>query len=287
MSAPTTLHKPITTTSTYTIRPRVKLEISSNPKFPSSKLISSGEFVSRKSVFLCRSAWRGKFMTGSSSIPAVRGSIGDEGVGALEQEAFVHGSSDFRPNLTATGLESTLNHVSKWLVTALFGAILLWRRDAAALWAAMGSVVNAWLSRILKQMLNQERPVSNLRSDPGMPSSHAQSIFFTAIFAVMSMFEWLGASGVTIILSSLTLAFCSYLSWLRVSQLLHTVSQVVVGAVIGSFFSILWFWSWDAIVLKAFISYLWVRIIIVWGAAGFCLGFLIYIIRALILWEDQ
>ena len=71
-------------------------------------------------------------------------------------------------------------------MTALFGAILLWRRDAAALWAAMGSVVNAGLSRILKQMLNQERPVSNLRSDPGMPSSHAQSISFATIFMILS-----------------------------------------------------------------------------------------------------
>ena len=49
-------------------------------------------------------------MTGSSSIPAFRGSIGDEDIGALEQESFVRGSSDFRPNLTANGLESTLNH---------------------------------------------------------------------------------------------------------------------------------------------------------------------------------
>ncbi|XP_057501484.1 lipid phosphate phosphatase epsilon 1, chloroplastic [Actinidia eriantha] len=287
MSALTTiLHKPIAT-SAYTFLPRVKsLEIVSIPEFPSSKLISSGESVFRKSVSLCRSAWRGKFMTGANSIPAFRGGIGDEGVGALEQESFVRGSSDFRPNLTASGLESTLNHWSKWLVTALFGAILLWRHDAEALWAAMGSVVNAGLSRILKQMLNQERPVSNLRSDPGMPSSHAQSIFFTAIFAVISMFEWLGASGVTIILSSLTLAFSSYLSWLRVSQLLHTASQVVVGAVIGSFFSILWFWSWDAIVLKAFISYLWVRITVVLWAAGFCLGFLIYIIRYWVMDEN-
>ena len=55
-------------------------------------------------------------MTGASSIPAFRGSIDDEGVGALEQESFVRGSSDFRPNLTATGLESTLNH---WVVFSL------------------------------------------------------------------------------------------------------------------------------------------------------------------------
>ena len=71
-------------------------------------------------------------------------------------------------------------------MAALFGAVLLCRHDAEALWAAMGSVFNAGLSTVLKKILNQERPVSHLRRDPGMPSSHAQSIFFNAIFAITS-----------------------------------------------------------------------------------------------------
>ena len=68
----------------------------------------------------------------------------------------------------------------------LFGAVLLGRHDAEALWAAMGSVLNTVLSVALKRVLNQERPVANVRSDPGMPSSHAQSIFFTFSFVVLS-----------------------------------------------------------------------------------------------------
>ena len=64
-------------------------------------------------------------MTGSSSIPSFKGSIGDEGVGALEQEAFVRGSSDFRPNLTATGLESTLNHVVGFFTYYVFVCFIL------------------------------------------------------------------------------------------------------------------------------------------------------------------
>lgn len=75
---------------------------------------------------------------------------------------------------------------SKWLVAVLFGIFLLWRHDAEALWAAMGSVINACLSTILKRLLNQERPVSHLRSDPGMPSSHAQSLFFMTTLAILS-----------------------------------------------------------------------------------------------------
>jgi hypothetical protein len=35
-------------------------------------------------------------------------------------------------------------------------------------------------------MFNHERPAPALRSDPGMPSSHAQSIFYAAVFLVLS-----------------------------------------------------------------------------------------------------
>lgn len=68
-------------------------------------------------------------------------------------------------------------------------------------------------------------------------------------------------------------------SYLRVSQKLHTVSQVVVGAVVGSMFSILWYWLWNAFVLDAFVSSLWVRIIVVLVSAVFCLGFLLHVVR--------
>lgn len=75
---------------------------------------------------------------------------------------------------------------SKWVVAALFGSILLLRHDGAALWAVIGSVSNSALSVALKRILNQERPIATLRSDPGMPSSHAQSISFISVFTVLS-----------------------------------------------------------------------------------------------------
>ncbi|KAK4599860.1 hypothetical protein RGQ29_009777 [Quercus rubra] len=96
-----------------------------------------------------------------------------------------------------------------------------------------------------------------------------------------------GINEITIAIGVLALAFGSYLSWLRVSQLFHTVSQVVVGAVLGTIFSILWYLSWDVIVLKAFIFSFWVQAIVVLGAAGFCLGFLVHVVRYWLRDEDE
>nr|XP_012573696.1 lipid phosphate phosphatase epsilon 2, chloroplastic isoform X3 [Cicer arietinum] len=167
---------------------------------------------------------------------------------------------------------------SKWIVTALFGAFVIWRHDAEALWFAGGSVLNAMLSVLLKQILNQKRP-STLKSDPGMPSSHSQSIFFGVMFIILSSVESLSINAFTITSSCLALALGSYMSYLRVSQKLHTVSQVIVGAFVGSICSILWYWLWNGFMLNAFVSSLWVRIIVILGSAGICLGFLLYVIR--------
>ncbi|KAG8383359.1 hypothetical protein BUALT_Bualt04G0004200 [Buddleja alternifolia] len=196
----------------------------------------------------------------------VGASMSDEGVKAFEEGAFMEGSS-------------------KWLVVALFCAILLWRHDAEALWAAVGAVLNTALSVALKKILNQERPIYTLRSDPGMPSSHAQSIFYTITFLNLSLAEWYGINGLTATLSGLFVILGSYFSWLRVSQQLHTVSQVVVGALLGSVFSILWYWSWNTFVLNLFISFLWVRIVVVLGAIGFCVSFLYHIYQSWIVEE--
>lgn len=60
------------------------------------------------------------------------------------------------------------------------------RHDGLAFWAAMGSVSNFILSITLKHIVKQERPVTEVSSGHGMPSSHAQSIFFALVFMILS-----------------------------------------------------------------------------------------------------
>ncbi|KAH0771068.1 hypothetical protein KY290_015049 [Solanum tuberosum] len=153
--------------------------------------------------------------------------------------------------------------------------MFVWRHDIETLWAICGGVVNACLSTVLKGILNHERPVLTLRSDPGMPSSHAQSIFYTVAFCIISTVEYFGCNGITAVTSVFIIAMGSYFSWLRVSQRFHTLNQVAVGAVLGFCFSIFWFWLWDALLIKAFIAHFWVRVV---GAAGSCVGFLLYVV---------
>lgn len=176
-------------------------------------------------------------------------------------------------------VEAALNRMSKWLVAGSFAFAAIWKRDAEIMWALMGAVANTILSSILKKMFNHERPAPALRSDPGMPSSHAQSIFYAAVFLLLSVFYWLGTNYLAMILGATIIASASYLSWLRVSQRLHTLNQILVGGTVGSAFGALWFALWHLLVREAFYSSMWVQVPVILGSVAFSVAFVVYIIR--------
>ncbi|XP_051193124.1 lipid phosphate phosphatase epsilon 1, chloroplastic [Lolium perenne] len=203
-----------------------------------------------------------------------------------ESDAFLGGDRLAGPRRDAAAseawrvpVEAALNRMSKWLVAGSFAFAAIWKRDAEIMWALMGAVANTILSSILKKMFNHERPAPALRSDPGMPSSHAQSIFYAAVFLVLSVFYWLGTNYLAMILGATTIASASYLSWLRVSQRLHTLNQILVGATVGSAFGALWFALWHLLVREAFYSSMWVQVPVILGSVAFSVAFVVYIIR--------
>ncbi|KAE9612970.1 hypothetical protein Lal_00027695 [Lupinus albus] len=249
-------------------------KISSFPHtFSASKSNLCGGFIPKTATLGRNRFWVSNAMSDS----ALSNNKSNENIQLFEQEAFIDDSTQFCAKFLSPQLESTLNRLSKWIVTVLIGCFILWRHDAEALWFGAGSILNGLLSVWLKRILNQERPTT-LKSDPGMPSSHAQSIFFAAFFVILLSVEWLGLNVFTIFVSGLVLASAAFFSYLRVSQKLHTMSQVVVGAAIGSIFSTLWYWLWNAFLLDAFISSIWVRIVVVLGSAGLCLSFFLFAI---------
>nr|XP_043633470.1 lipid phosphate phosphatase epsilon 2, chloroplastic-like [Erigeron canadensis] len=172
---------------------------------------------------------------------------------AVKQEVVIAIVGDsFYP--TVGMLHVFLNRLSMWCITVAYCGVILSRQDNIALWAVLGFALNIILSKSLKQILNQERPVSEVCSGPGMPSTHAQSISFTVIFSILSIIGWLGLNALSVILSGLVVAVGVYFTWLRVLLRYHTTSQVVAGTIVGSIFSVLWFTNCNAMILKAYNS---------------------------------
>ncbi|KAI3794237.1 hypothetical protein L1987_36866 [Smallanthus sonchifolius] len=165
---------------------------------------------------------------------------GDTAVKAFEHEVLIDGGMEANRR-TDCVLHIALNRSSIWCVAATYCGVVLLRQDDLAPWAITGCVLNILLSFALKQILNQERPVSEVCSGPGMPSTHAQSISFAVVFFIRSIIGWLGLNGLSITVIVPVIAIGAYSSWLRVLLRYHTTCQVVAGAVVGSIFSVLWF----------------------------------------------
>lgn len=116
---------------------------------------------------------------------------------------------------------------TRWLVAGSAAAVLLLRRDAVSISCIAGAIANAIMSKVLKRVLNQERPEGAAVSDPGMPSSHAMSLFFFASYlssALLFWIQWPSAARAACVAGMWAFAVNSA-AW-RVTAGLHTREQV-------------------------------------------------------------
>ncbi|KXZ45760.1 hypothetical protein GPECTOR_51g746 [Gonium pectorale] len=129
---------------------------------------------------------------------------------------------------------------TKWAVSAAVFVVLVVRRDAAVAWCVLGSIIASFLNKALKYVINEQRPANARKDDPGMPSSHANSLAFLGAYTALALGEGsaplsaagMGAAG--ILLLSL------FLTWLRVRLGYHTVPQVLVGYALGAATAVAW-----------------------------------------------
>ncbi|XP_057820258.2 uncharacterized protein LOC131033139 isoform X3 [Cryptomeria japonica] len=110
-----------------------------------------------------------------------------EGEASMEIEPIIEDGAS-NSGTSSRGIGHHINRFSKWVVSAIFAAVVIWRHDAGVIWAVVGSVLNTSNSKLLKRIFKQQRPPSalGLKADPGMPSSHAQSLGYLTLYAALS-----------------------------------------------------------------------------------------------------
>ncbi|KAJ7531911.1 hypothetical protein O6H91_14G064000 [Diphasiastrum complanatum] len=179
-----------------------------------------------------------------------------------------------------------MNKATKWAASGSTAAVVLWRHDDAVMWAITGAVVNAANSKLLKRLINQQRPatVAEVNLEPGMPSTHAQSLAYLGTYAAFGIFEWSGVSLTSLFLAFAILLCASYMARLRVSEGLHTPAQVIVGATLGCASASIWLWMWLAFVQNLTLSFTWARALLFVSFLSSAIGFIVY---ALAKWFHQ
>lgn len=132
----------------------------------------------------------------------------------------------------------SIDRATKWWVSAAVAIITIsFSNETTAVvpFYVTGALVTAAFAKLLKKLINQSRPTTSKKIDPGMPSSHATCSSFLFLSAASSLALKLHDRPV--------LALASFgcvegvgvlLSVLRILNGEHTAAQVVVGYCIGT-----------------------------------------------------
>ncbi|KAL0028901.1 hypothetical protein WJX77_004161 [Trebouxia sp. C0004] len=123
---------------------------------------------------------------------------------------------------------NVINDSTKYVVTLAAGGVLVWHHDIYVSWCLLGSVVAVYVCKALKGAINMQRPAYARKQDPGMPSSHASSLAYLAVYLAIA---WKPAQHALAFTGLLVAAF---LIPLRVILGYHSIPQVVVGAILGT-----------------------------------------------------
>jgi len=146
-------------------------------------------------------------------------------------------------DLLRTATWNVVGKNTKWIVSLTAAAVLLYRRDALAVSAIAGALGNAVLGKTLKRVLKQKRPDGAPLADPGMPSSHAMSLFFLSGYLCAVTVAWTPAwtPAQRVAAMAALLSFATSSAAWRVASGLHTTPQIFVGALLGGVNGVLWF----------------------------------------------
>ncbi|CAH2066498.1 unnamed protein product, partial [Iphiclides podalirius] len=141
--------------------------------------------------------------------------------------------------------------LSPFGIGAGFVTLILFRRDLHTIAFFIGTLVNELLNIILKHLICEARPLvrGHLYNEYGMPSSHAQYIwffsFYVLYFFVIRLHHINNNSIISALWRVIIVGSCFTLAVLvsigRVYLHYHTISQVIVGGIVGFLFATVWF----------------------------------------------
>ncbi|XP_020278280.1 dolichyldiphosphatase 1-like [Pseudomyrmex gracilis] len=134
-------------------------------------------------------------------------------------------------------------------ITAGFVALILFRRDLHTIVFFSGVIINECINFVLKHTIRQARPLrrDGLYIEYGMPSTHAQFMWFFAAYATLFIYFRLNYNCTIAerfwrtIVAVGCIILAVFVTYSRVYLLYHSIIQVVCGALLGIALGTAWF----------------------------------------------
>ena len=108
----------------------------------------------------------------------------------------------------------------------------------------VGLIVSHLLAKVLKKIWKQPRPPGAFLTNHGMPSDHSMFMFFITTYVawVLAKTPFLRRSSFFLSVSSMFVV-SSTVGYSRLYLGVHTLEQVLVGALLGVVVGSVWFWG--------------------------------------------
>lgn len=179
---------------------------------------------------------------------------------------------------------SYVNESTKWAVSGIVFVVLLAAHNEWAAWAVVGAVLSSFLCKVLKHVINEQRPASARKKDPGMPSSHSNSLNFLSVYAALSLSYHSAGNAAAVALAVFTVVTGLFLTWLRVALGYHTWPQLVVGGLLGASTAASWFSLGTSYTIEALRA--WPPgLPLLYGAT--LVGMVLFSVRNVLVWQKE
>lgn len=140
------------------------------------------------------------------------------------------------------GFILALFSLSPVFIMVMYVTIIVFKRDLHSIFATVGQVFGVIVCIALKKILSQPRPEDSDLDDEGMPSNHAQFLFFFFVYHSNAFFQTkILNTSYKIIYSCILFIFATIVSYSRLYLHYHTADQVVVGAIVGALIGLSWY----------------------------------------------
>lgn len=142
------------------------------------------------------------------------------------------------------GAAAALLSLTPIFLIVTYAVLLVSRREAHVAFVLAGQLLNGVLNGLLKAALAQPRPAGSDRTDPGMPSDHAQFMGFFATYAcafLATRVRFPERPGWRPLLGAAVVALALAVAASRVYLGYHTCAQVGVGMGVGTLTGLAWY----------------------------------------------
>ncbi|XP_011499290.1 PREDICTED: dolichyldiphosphatase 1-like [Ceratosolen solmsi marchali] len=149
------------------------------------------------------------------------------------------------------GLLLALISLMPFAILAGFITLVLFRRDLHTIAFLGGITINEIVNLLLKHTIQEARPIRRdvLYSEYGMPSTHAQFMWFFAAYMTLFVLIRLHQNSNStvserfwrVLIIAACIALAELVTYSRIYLQYHSHSQVLCGAIIGIILGIIWF----------------------------------------------